>query len=340
MREACPRPAFAGTPTPRRLGQDALALSLTSHLRRPGSPVRAFFVERLSATGSVVRGASAQLREGRKRAPLAASADVNHGRAGTAVDYLLRFALAPDPCPAHSAGRKGAGMLGRDASMSAMVAVDEALTFVANLAPHRRNVTDEQWRAMTQISLLLATLEVVYRSGLPPPFLEELDNVPSRWREWTDVVCTEAEVEDVAILGWAATQDHHDLRGRSLRCNPHFAQTRALGGADADLLTDAGLLLDFKSTSTTSVCSRTDIWQLCGYALADTEDELGITSVGLSALRWRTRVVWPLSELLRELADEPVHLPSLRNDFAATVHRPRPQRQPRRATIRRRTESP
>src|SRR5215213_4913229 len=73
------------------------------------------------------------------------------------------------------------------------------------------------------------------------------------------------------MLGWAAAEDHRELRGRALRCNPTFAQSAALGGADADLLTHAGALLEFKSTSTTRVCSRADIWQLCGYALADSD---------------------------------------------------------------------
>ena len=41
--------------------------------------------------------------------------------------------------------------------------------------------------------------------------------------------------------------------------------------------------MDFKPKGMTRVCSREDLWQLCGYALAD-------TSVGLSVLRWRACV--------------------------------------------------
>lgn len=149
--------------------------------------------------------------------PLAAAADVNAGRAGTAVDYLLRFALASDPCPPGSAGRLGAGMLGKDLSIPARFAVEDALNHVRELAPYRRDVTaDDCWLALTQISLLLATFEIVCRSGRPPAVLEDLHEIPSDWRAWAALVCTEAEVEDVAILGWAAARDHHELRGRPL----------------------------------------------------------------------------------------------------------------------------
>jgi hypothetical protein len=73
--------------------------------------------------------------------------------------------------------------------------------------------------------------------------------------------------------GWSA-----GLRGRDIICNPTFAQSRALGGADADLITEDGLLVELKSTSTTKTCSTIDLWQLCGYAIADTDDRFGITS--------------------------------------------------------------
>lgn len=80
------------------------------------------------------------------------------------------------------------------------------------------------------------------------------------------------------------------------------------------------------------------MWQLCGYALADTDDELAINAVGISALRWRTRITWPLPELLEHLARSPVDLSSLRREFAATL----PTTPRRRVTARpsRRTTGP
>jgi hypothetical protein len=195
-------------------------MSLTSHLKTAGSPVRAFFAERLPHTRPVVAEAAAALRGGHKTAPLAAAPGVDPGRAGTAVDYLLRIALAPAPWPPASAGRQGAGRLGPDLSLYALQAVEEALAFVGTVAPYRRAVSDDEWEDMTRISLLLATFEAVYRSGLPPAALQGLESVPASWREWAAIVCVDAEVEDVAVLGWAAAQDHRALRGRDLVCNP------------------------------------------------------------------------------------------------------------------------
>ena len=113
------------------------------------------------------------------------------------------------------------------------------------------------------------------------------------------------------------------MKGRGLVCNPSFTQTRALGGADADLITEDGLLIELKSTSTARTCSTVDLWQLCGYALADTENEYGITSVGISALRWRMQATWPLAELLDGLAGQHVDVNDLRRDFAAMLTQPR-----------------
>jgi hypothetical protein len=83
------------------------------------------------------------------------------------------------------------------------------------------------------------------------------------------------------------------------------------------------LLIDFKSTSTTRTCSKTDVWQVCGYALADTNDQYKIRSVGLSLLRWRTQASWALDELLPMLAGEPTSLAELRGEFAALLPRVR-----------------
>jgi hypothetical protein len=196
-------------------------------------------------------------------------------------------------------------------------AVREGLERVTAIAAHERTPTDDEWSDLTGISLIFATFEAVYRSqGILPACLNELPTPPAGWRAWAQAICTEVEVEDLAVLGWAAASDHADLRDAEVLCNPTFEQSAALGGADADLITGEGCLIDLKSTSTTKVCSRADLWQICGYALADTGDALGITSVGISALRWRSRVSWTLTDLLSQLASEPVDLAAIRRDFA------------------------
>src|SRR3954465_10550742 len=88
-----------------------------------------------------------------------------------------------------------------------------------------------------------------------------------------------------------------------LHVNPTFTLSGALGGADGDLIAD-GRLVDFKATKDRSIIGSVDLYQLVGYALADSVDEYGIKAVGISALRWRTSVEWPVEELLERLSGE------------------------------------
>lgn len=80
---------------------------------------------------------------------------------------------------------------------------------------------------------------------------------------------------------------------------------------------------------------RHELWQLAGYALADSTDKYEIREVGIAALRWRSTVSWPLTDLLEELAPgppaglrvlggdsprrEPIDLAALRGGFARVV---------------------
>lgn len=294
-------------------------MSLSSHLDSRSSPVRIFFDERLPNTRLAVRDACSHLRGNHEVAPLRAADGVDPGLSGTAVDFLVRMAVAEDPSPRSSVAMRGARMLQRAKAVSAEAAIEEALEAVALMEPYRRTVSDGEWLLLAQASIVLARFEVVSRSnGMEPAAMVELKRIPQDLAGWIEVLCNESQVEDVAVLGWAAAEDHDDLRGRALRCNPIFARSPDLGGADADIITEDGVLLDFKSTSSPQVCTRRDLLQLCGYALADTEDYYGITAVGLSVLRWRSRVVWDLQELLDEMAGTPVAVSEMRSEFAAS----------------------
>ena len=91
------------------------------------------------------------------------------------------------------------------------------------------------------------------------------------------------------------------VHARPLVLNPKFEQSRALGGADADLIVGR-LLIDLKATTTPGIVGRFELWQLLGYALADTEDKFGIREVGIAALRWCSSISWPLKDLMHGLA--------------------------------------
>jgi hypothetical protein len=120
-----------------------------------------------------------------------------------------------------------------------------------------------------------------------------------------------------------AAADHADLRQcEQLEFGPGFALSRALGGADADLIAD-GTLLDLKATSTAAIVKRPELSQLVGYALADSGDTYGIRRVGVSAVRWRTRYVWDLHDLLGRLAGGPLPVEQARAELAETAERAR-----------------
>lgn len=92
------------------------------------------------------------------------------------------------------------------------------------------------------------------------------------------------DAADTAAAATAIAEDHADLRTERLRLGPTFALSGALGGADADLIAGT-LLLDLKAAATTRIVTRVGLWQLVGYALADTDDTCGLQRVGFSALR-------------------------------------------------------
>ena len=132
--------------------------------------------------------------------------------------------------------------------------------------------------------------------------------------EVTDVVMA-AGLAEADVLPLIAA-DHIDLRtAERLAFGPAFALSGALGGADADVIAD-GLLLDFKATSTAGTVTRDELWQLVGYALADTHDEHAIQRVGVSALRWRRRWICDLEDLLERLAGRPFAVDDARADLA------------------------
>ena len=65
--------------------------------------------------------------------------------------------------------------------------------------------------------------------------------------------------------------------------------------------------------------TRDQLWQLVGYALADTDDEHRIRDVGVSALRWRRRWVCGLEDLLERLAGRPLAVDDARAELAAVA---------------------
>lgn len=301
-------------------------MSLTLHLKTSSSPVRRWFRQRLGATRTVVRAANAHLRAGnrtpvnriiepvRAAPPIAPLGD--RGLVGHAADWLLRLCLVDEPPDPGSAAGLGAHQIAmHDRRARALEVFSDATLRCQSLRPARGQLGGTEWRELCRLCLLLGWLERGSRAQLGAPKVLDVVGDARGLDRWLERLVRERDVEDLAQLGRAALEDHADLRdGRRLVANPMFGLSAALGGADADLIAGA-TLLDFKSTAATSIVGRIDLWQVVGYALADVGDEFGITDVGISALRWRRRITWPLAELLPALAGEPLSIGQARSEF-------------------------
>lgn len=128
-------------------------------------------------------------------------------------------------------------------------------------------------------------------------------------------LCPDDAVVDLSALFEATLRVLPDFE--SALPNPIFAQSTALGGADADVVLD-DLLLDAKVT--TRRLDRPAFFQLFGYLLADTNDELGIRRIGLLLPRIPTLVQWSADEALACASSAPRReLKAWREEFATVV---------------------
>jgi hypothetical protein len=257
------------------------------------------------------------------------------------VDYLLRASLRVTSLN-QTAASKGVRALARSQSLPGLIAVErETVQRIRALRPSHRDLDRQEWQELCTMCLILAWFEQFYRTG-PGMSWEQLERLLppllgcDKVDELIPHALTEPSIRDLEQLGRAAWEDHRGFRHARLRLNPEFALSPALGGADADLIVD-GTLIDWKTTITRCVVGRKQLWQLLGYALADTDDQYGIREVGIAALRWRSQITWHLPELIAQLASakaaqykkvdgqiieiEPADLDTLRAEFATVAKR-------------------
>ncbi len=310
-------------------------MSLTFHLKSKGNPVRAWFEEHLPETQNVAREANRTLRGEATECPVQRVDGADAGLVGTAVDYLLRACLRASSVE-ETVASVGAQKLAekRGIGPKAIEIERQAVEGIKALRPDQRDLAKDEWTAVCIRCLVLARFEQYYRAGFRVPTRGDL----SRARTFDDFVQVSLSVKtirDLERLGRVVLEDHGGLRdARPLVLNPSFPLSSALGGADADLIAECRLI-DWKASAATQVVSRHELWQLIGYALADSTDRYEIREVGIAALRWRSEVNWPLDALLEELAprppaalkvlgggslrSEPIDLNALRGDFARVV---------------------
>lgn len=281
-------------------------MSLTGQLKGPG-PLRAWFEESFPNTRSLATYANRFLCGPSNNPGHCILPPLGSDRAlvGTAVDYLLRASISESAwkgCVAFygAANLDRAFLTNKGAAINA---VEEIISFTERVGPWRKPPSGAEWSDLCARCLVLAKFEQCYRSpmgvaDMVPRLSRSAQNVEAFIQGIVDF----RSLSDLEDLGRAAASDHRDLqRCNRMYLNPTFDQSRALGGADADLIVD-GLLLDLKSSSTRRVVRRYELWQLLGYVLADSSDSYAIGEVGLSALRWRQRFVISVADLARELS--------------------------------------
>ena len=150
------------------------------------------------------------------------------------------------------------------------------------------------------------------------------DRIPEGARSLSDFLSAfvrPPDLQDLAALGRDATVaflTYVGDRPRPWHLNPTFAQSAALGGADADIIC-GGLLVDWKSTTQKRIVGRSELWQIAGYLLADTPDEYGIRAVAVQAQRWDGWATWSADAYLERLSGCERSLPDWRAEFADTL---------------------
>jgi hypothetical protein len=299
-------------------------MSLSSHLK--SGPVRGWFGQRFPNTRAVAESTNRTLRGGAFAStpcPLEPASGVDSALAGTAVEYLLILHLRADAWERTTAS-SGAADLDRRPRLRgrALLAEREVAARARELAPAERELSVGEWSELLRLSVVLARLEQWFRRRDPVwdfvagPLIE---HEPGDIQTLGWVMADETTVADLGRLARVALEDNRALaEAEQLLFGPTFAQSLALGGADADIIAD-GLLLDLKSTKQSRVVGAPELWQLVGYALADTNDKFGIDSCGIAALRWRSRVTLPSMDLLRDLSGVEQPLTEWRAEFAGLL---------------------
>jgi hypothetical protein len=303
--------------------------------------VRRWFAGRFPNTAAVVRRANHDLRTAPDPPNLGASGRIrvvsmprdtpplpfrgnNPQLVGTALDLFVRTMLRPYALRG-SQLEIGAGRLGIDRGIPpAIFIAKEATSRIELLRPHS-DPHEVNWRELARLVLILARFEQAGRNGGAALAIRDLIRDADQTLGGYDAALVHADdLTDIAVAGPAIASDLWDLRTTTLHLGPSFALSRALNGADADLISD-GTLLDLKASASRSPVDRTVVWQLVGYALADLANSYSISHVGVCALRWRTRCTWALPSLVSELAGEAASVAALRDEFAELTQRSLPE---------------
>lgn len=310
-------------------------MSLSSHISDSNSPVRQFFEENFSATRTASTTANAFVRNGNESCLVPPTTGTDHALVGTAIGYVIaalskRDAL--DDCVAwagfeHYLRVEGMQAMAKSRPRKVLIGLrDQTFAEIRDLEPWKGSLSKSKLLLLCERCLILSRFEQLFRTQRnATAFFYILEN-----HMWDPIAEFEGDLTSLSH-GMASEPTHEDLFGlaqssskdckyirkaKNVHFGAKFAQSVSLGGADADAVVN-GVLIDFKSSAKQSPISRTELWQLLGYLLADTEDEFAIDRVAISALRWRREVIWSATEFLGLMSrDARTDLQELRSELS------------------------
>ena len=172
---------------------------------------------------------------------------------------------------------------------------------LASLSPNERLLDRCEEEELNRYCFVLALFEEVSRSGLhrtsplisngPITTVDELLAIPEP--DWVD---------DMGKMSWLFKERSGDLLSGRAILNPRFDGSRAIGGADADLIVD-DCLIEMKATVNPSTSmERPKLYQLLGYVLLDYSDRYLLNSAGFYFVRQGVMARWLLTDLLETLS--------------------------------------
>lgn len=300
-------------------------MSLTSHLKDPGSAISRFLAEHLPHPAAAL----ADYRTRLVRFPAPVKPPVEAGRQpeyrmlGHTIDHRLRITLgAPTGSPIREGVVRAVLDDGGWPSREVIRAVQEAGDVLLDeLSQYERDagqplaLEEEVEDRLIRLCHTASSFEAIFRRGgwirgnslgfcAPDATLDDL----------VDAVA-DYVVDDIRRqMELAARPGPFDslrrLPAEARICGPVFDGSRQVGGADADFILD-GALIDCKATIRPERMSRAEIYQLAGYLLLDYSNQHGIEKVGLYLSRQGALIDWSVTDFLGLLGAR-LALPALR----------------------------
>jgi hypothetical protein len=306
-------------------------MSLTSLLRDPQSPVRAY-LDRISPLleastgrndGSRAAARALGLSElARSRTVVSPFPGTDLPLSGTAFDFRARIELGGFD-PHHSAAADGIAQL------------TNYVPFMEN-GPHRARILTEAFGVAQKLLDEPSSDSDLDRASILLAYCEQVARVGATAMKGSVGVSCDAAVDGqtfadrLAPLALANIRslmfsNAHQLEtwqeqiagGDRYEPNPGFGGSKLVGGADADWVIGESLI-DCKVYGALTVPTlRNFIRQLLGYVMLDSDDSLGIRHVGIWLPRQMMTPSWSLARLLG--GDPEELLPSLRQGFIKAI---------------------